>query len=150
LRRVNVRWCSHTACERALCHLRRRLLVLGGGGGGLGRPVRCCASAAASRLRRRQWWQRRRRSHPVCAPLVYCRVSFSVSRDHLPGLSVSRACMAFAVFGAKHAVPLFRFRLRVKPNAKFCAGTWDRTLERAHMVCAIRASMFLGVVLFAK
>jgi hypothetical protein len=89
-------------------------------------------------------------AHTQCVRLSYCRVSFNVSREHSPGLSASRACMAFALSGAKHTVPLFRLRLRLKPDSKFCAGTWDRTLEIAHMVYAFRDSMFLGVVLFAK
>jgi len=77
-----------------------------------------------------------------------------VSRDHSPGLSVSRACKVFAVSGAKHAVPLFRFRLRLKPDSKIlCRDLGQDARKSTYGVCnsrldVARCRTFCQVTLF--
>jgi hypothetical protein len=78
-------------------------------------------------------------AHTQCVRLSYCRVSFNVSREHSPGLSASRACKAFALSGAKHAVPLFRFRLRLKPDSKIlCRDVGQDARKSTYGVCYSR------------
>jgi len=78
-------------------------------------------------------------AHTQCVRLWYCRVSFNVSREHSPGLSASRACKAFALSGAKHAVPLFRFRLRLKPDSKIlCRDVGQDARKSTYGVCYSR------------
>jgi hypothetical protein len=84
-----------------------------------------------TKRRRRRW----RRSHgSVCASRA--AVSFSVSREHSPGLSVSRACKAFALSGAKHAVPLLQVQAQIKTRLKIlCRDVGQDARTSTYGVC---------------
>lgn len=78
---------------------------------------------------------------------------FNVSRDRSPGRAVSRARWRLSCLEPKRGPP-FQARTQRKPDAKLCARTWDRTLERSRMVCepraadVVRTSNFCQVTLF--